>query len=147
MKLVLTVAVLIACASVAPAQNDYWLKTVRNDFREASVVVRMNVLDTKLTENKDEYAYGFIASGIVTASFKGKFKPGQRLEFYVRAEHGYIHTTMRGDKIAFLTSFVNRKDGPFQELPDGNTVTPYSKDLLTRVRKVWRESQRVKNRK
>lgn len=72
-----------------------------------------NITDTKLTGNDDGYAYGFIASGRVTQSFKGKFKPGQHLEFYVRAEHGYDHTRMRGDQIALLRSFVSRIKVPF----------------------------------
>lgn len=146
MKLIFTFAILLASAGSAFAQVNYPLASVRDDFREASVVVRMNITDTKLTGNGDGYAYGFIASGRVTQSFKGKFKLGQLLKFYVRAEHGYDHTRMHGDQIAFLTSFVNRRDGPFQELPDGNSVTPYSQGLLTQVRKVWRESHRSRHR-
>jgi hypothetical protein len=138
MKLIFS-ALLIAFAGSAFAQINYPLASVREDFHEASVVVRMNITDTKLTGNDDGYAFGFIASGRVTQSFKGKFKPGQRLDFYVRAEHGYDPTHMRGDQIAFLTSFVNRKNGPFQTLPDGNSVNAYSAELLDKVRTVWRE--------
>ena len=145
MKLFFTFAILIAFAGSACAQITYPLASVREDFQQASVVVRMTITDTKLTGNGDSYAYGFIASGRVTQSFKGKFKPGQHLEFYVREEHGYDHTRMRGDQIAFLTSFVNRRNGPFQELPDGNSVDDYSSGLLAKVRTVWRESHRRRN--
>jgi len=138
MKLI-TAAFLIASAGSAFAQVNFPLVSVREAFHEASVVVWMNVTDTKLTGNDDGYAFGFIASGRVTQSFKGKFKPGQYLEFYVRADHGYDPAWMRGDKIAMLTSFVNRRDGPFQELPDGNSVDPYSPSLSRKVRIVWRE--------
>jgi len=141
MKLI-TAAFLIASTGSAFAQIDFPLASVREAFNEASVVVRMNVTDTKLTGNDDGYAFGFIASGRVTQSFKGKFKPGQYLEFYVRADHGYNPAGMRGDKIAMLTSFVNRSDGPFQELPDGNSVNPYSPGLLRKVRIVWRDWHR-----
>jgi hypothetical protein len=146
MKLIFTFAILLASACSAFVQVNYPLASVRDDFREASVVVRMNITDTKLTGNSDGYAYEFIASGRVVQSFKGKFKLGQFLKFYVRAEHGYDHTRMHGDQIAFLTSFVNRRDGPFQELPDGNSVTPYSQGLLSKVQRVWRESHRSRNR-
>jgi hypothetical protein len=136
------VALLITFAGSALAQNNYPLASVREDFHEASVVVRVNITDTKLTGNDDGYYYGFIASGRITESLKGKFKAGQHLEFYVRAEQGYDHTRLRGDQIAFLTSFVNRRNGPFQTLPDGNSVDPYSPELLAKVRTTWRESQR-----
>jgi hypothetical protein len=143
-----TVALLIAFAGSAFAQINYPLASVREDFHEASVVVRMNITDTKLTGNDDGYAYGFIASGQITEPFKGKFKPGQRFEFYVRAEHGFDHTRLRGDQIAFVTSFVNRRNGPFQTLPDGNSVHPYSRGLLAKVRTIWREShRRLKDRR
>ena len=145
MKLLFTFALLITFAESGLAQINYPLASVREDFHEASVVVRMTITDTKLTGNGDSYAYGFIASGRVTQSFKGKFKPGQHLEFYGRAEHGYDHTRMLGDQIAFLTSFVNRRNGPFQELPDGNSVNDYSSGLLAKVRTVWRESHRRRN--
>jgi hypothetical protein len=147
MKLIFTITLVIVFAGSALAQINYPHTSVREDFHEASVVVRMNITDTKLTVNDDGYAYGFIASGRVTQSFKGKFKPGQYLEFYVRAEHGYVHTRMHGDQIAFLTSFVNHRDGPFQELPDGNSVNPYSQGLLAKVQKVWRESHRSRNKR
>ncbi len=131
-------SVLLACPSSVLADRNVPLFTVRGDFREASVVVRMNITDTKFTSSDTHYYY-FTASGEITASFKGKFQPGEALEFTVRAEHGYDHTSMRGDQIAFLTSFVNRRDGPFQELPSGNSVIPYSQDLLLKVRTVRRE--------
>jgi hypothetical protein len=145
MKLLFTFALLITFAELGFAQINYPLASVREDFHEASVFVRMTITDTKLTGNGDSYAYGFIASGRVTQSFKGKFKPGQHLEFYVRAEYGYNHTRMRGDQIAFLTSFVNRRNGPFQELPDGNSVNDYSSGLLAKVRTVWRDWHRGHN--
>jgi hypothetical protein len=145
MKLFFTFALLIACAASVCAQINYPLASVREDFHEASVVVRMNITDTKLTGNDDGYAYGLIASGRVTQSFKGKFKPGQQLEFYVRAEHGYDPTRLRGNQIAFLTSFVSRRNGPFQTLPDGNSVYSYSPGLLAKVRTVWRGSHLRRN--
>ena len=141
MKLIFTVLVVIIFAGSVLAKSDVPLVSVRGDFREASVVVRMNITDTKITSSDSDYYY-FTASGQVTMSFKGKFKPGQSLKFSVRAELGYRHTSMRGDQIAFLTSFVNRRNGPFQELPSGNSVIPYSPNLLLKVRTVRHEWHR-----
>lgn len=121
------------------------VQTVRSDFREASVIVRMNITETKST-GREEHAHYFTAAGQVIESFKGKFKPGQHLEFNVRAEYGYHHTAMRGDQIAFLTSFVDRRNGPFQVLPSGNSVGPYSPELLATVRRVSREWHRSRAR-
>ena len=144
MKFLTTILALFVFAGYAFAQLDYPLASVRSDFNDASVVVRIEITDTKLTGDDDGYAYGFIASGFVTQAFKGKFRSGQYLEFYVRADRGYDHTKMRGDRIAFLTSFVNRRDGPFQELPDGNSVFPYSQDVLNKVQKVSRETRKYR---
>jgi hypothetical protein len=123
------------CGTVS-AQDKYPLTTVRKDFNEASVAVRINIKDTKPTGKSDDYYYGFIASGQIIQSFKGNFTSGQSLGFYVRAENGYDHKHMRGDKIAFLTSFVDRRNGPFQELPSGNSVVRYSRELAAKVRRV-----------
>jgi len=147
MKLIFTVLVMIIFAGSVVAKRDVPLVSVRGDFREASVVVRMNITETKITSTDSDYYY-FIASGRVTTSFKGKFKAGQYLEFSVRAELGYAHTSMHGDQFAFLTSFVNRRNGPFQELPSGNSVTPYSQNLLLKVRTVRHEwHRRCKSRR
>jgi hypothetical protein len=137
------VAAFFALSWTTPAQDlDYPLSTMRADIKEASVVVRINITDTKPTGDNDGYYYGFIASGRVVQSFKGKFKRGQSLEFFVRAENGFDHTCLRGDKIAFLTSFTDRKDGPFQVLPDGNSTFAYTPELLARVERVASLSRR-----
>jgi hypothetical protein len=114
---------------------------VRKDFREAAVVVRMNITDTKII-GPDTGIYPFIASGEVTMSFKGGFKVGQRLEFYTHAESGIDHADIRGDRIAFLASFVEGGKRSLKELPDGNSAHPYFPELLAKVRRVTREWQR-----
>lgn len=138
MRVIFTFVVLITCTVSALAQRDIPLRTVKSDFCEASVVVRMDIIDSKIT-GSDEHMYEFDATGRVTTSFKGKFKAGQLVKFHVRAEYGYDHDAMRGDYIGFLTSFVDRIHGPFQVLPSGNSVIPYSSDLLGKVRTVRRQ--------
>jgi hypothetical protein len=141
------VATFFALSRATPAQDlDYPLSTMRADVKEASVVVRIDITDTKPTGDNDGYYYGFIASGRVVQSFKGKFKRGQPLEFFVRAENGFDHTCMRGDKIAFLTSFTDRKNGPFQELPSGNSTVTYTPELLAKVERVASSSRRWRTR-
>jgi hypothetical protein len=142
MKLLAAVLVFIACTVPALGQVNLPLASVRRDFREASVVVRMNITDTKRIGTSDGYLYQFIASGEVTSSFKGGFKKGQRLEYYTHAEEGIDHNHRRGDYIAFLVGFDNRGSAALKELPDGNSVHPYSQEVLAQVRTVWREQQR-----
>jgi hypothetical protein len=136
-------ALFFVLSGTTSAQDwDYPLSTMRADFKEASVVVRINITDTKPTGDNDGYYYLFIASGQVVQSFKGKFKRGQSLEFFVRAENGFDHKCMLGDRIAFLTSFADRRNGPFQELPDGNSTVPYTPELLAKVNRVASSSRR-----
>ena len=142
MKLIFGLLILIASTATALGQVNFPLASVRQDFREASVVVRMNITDTKRIGTGDGYLYEIIASGQVTTAFKGRFKAGQRLEFYTHAEEGIDHTRWRGDHIAFLIIFDNRGTAAQRELPDGNSVHPYSAELLTQVRRVWREHHR-----
>jgi hypothetical protein len=63
MRLIIFLLVLIACTGTALAQVDRTVEGIRTDFREASVIVRMNITDTKVTRTDDPYAYYFIASG------------------------------------------------------------------------------------
>ena len=146
MKLLSTVTLVIAFAGSAFAQINYPLASVREDFHEASIVARVNVTDTKLG-GCDDYACEYTVIANVTHVYKGRVRRGQLLKFGARSDKEYDYNKIRGDRIAFLTSFVNRRKGPFQILPDGFSLYKYSPGLIAKVRRVTYDARRVHRRR
>ena len=130
----------LALATVANAQITYPLASVREDFNEASVVARVNMTDTKL-DGCDNYACEYTVVSDVTHVFKGNVKRGQVLRFGARSDKEVDYNKIRGDAIVFLTSFVNRQNGPFQILPSGFSINTYSTDLVAKIRRVIQTSR------
>jgi hypothetical protein len=108
------------------------LSAVREDFNQSAVVARVDMLDTKL-EGCDDYACEFKVVSRITRVFKGNVRRGQPLTFSARCDKGYSYERLRGDSIVFLTSFVNRKKGPFQILPDYFSIHDYSPGLVRKI--------------
>ena len=148
MKLILTLAAFLMLAGSAHAQASAQinnpLSSVREDFNEASVVARVNMLDTRLGGG-DDYAFEFVVFCRVNQIYKGNLKSGRLLKFAARADKGFDHTKLRGDAIVFLTSFINRTKGPFQILPGYFSIHEYSQELVAKIRRVSRASHRRHN--
>jgi hypothetical protein len=90
------------------------------------------MLDTKL-DGCDDYACEFKVVSTVTRVFKGHVRRGQSLTFAARCDKGFNYGKLRGDAIVFLTSFVNRRKGPFQILPDYFSIYEYSSGLVRKI--------------
>jgi hypothetical protein len=116
----------------ASAQINNPLSSVREDFNESAVVARVNMLNTKLGGCDDD-ACEFKVVSTVTRVFKGNVRRGQSLTFAARCDKGFTYDKLRGDAIVFLTSFVNRRKGPFQILPDYFSIHEYSLGLVRKI--------------
>jgi hypothetical protein len=148
-NLLLIVGACLALSSNVRAQDNLPkipLWALRSDYQEASVVARVQVQNT-IPGRGDGYYYGFSADCEVVESFKGKIKRGQPIKFYARAEEGYEHQRMRGDRIAFLKRFFDEKTRKYfyQVFEDGNSVYPYSKRMAANLRALkfrWEHSRK-----
>jgi len=116
----------------ASAQINNPLSSVREDFNESAVVARVNIRKTKL-DGCDDYACEFKVVSTVMRVFKGNVRRGQSLTFSARCDKGFNYDNLRGDTIVFLTSFVNRRKGPFQILPDYFSIHQYSPGLVRKI--------------
>jgi hypothetical protein len=130
-----------SASAQASAQINNPLSSVREDIKESSVVARVSILDTKLGAC-DDYACEFKVFSRVGEVYKGSVRSGQLLNFSARADKGFEYNKLHGDFVVFLTSFINRKKGPFQILPDYFSIHEYSQELVAKIRRISRTSHR-----
>ncbi|HEY6121426.1 MAG TPA: hypothetical protein VIV66_15815 [Pyrinomonadaceae bacterium] len=127
----------------SPQSTDFYsspsYNQLRDDYHQVSAVARVFVDDTVPLNGGDQYSYEFIARGKVIEAFKGDFRAGQPIEFYVRAERGYDHKAQRGNWIFFLNQRLDQqtRKSTYHELE--NSMRPPSKAILAKLRRLKRE--------
>ncbi len=147
-RLPLTLIACLALSVGARAQDksaEIPLGLVASDYKEASVVARVRVKDTA-AGNSDGIYYRFTAYCEVVEPFKGDLKRGQQLEFRVRAEQGYDHKQMRGDRVAFLKKVFDKNTGSYFYQDLENSVYPYSDAMAAKLRRLKSQKARAPKR-
>ncbi len=95
----------LIAATAASAQKDdnNWppLSYLRSDYRQVSVVARVNVRTAETVNRVGGYEDWHLV-GDVIEPFKGKFRKGDAINFYHGAEKGFRREQFLGDKIVFL---------------------------------------------
>ena len=140
---VLCFALIGSASAQASDQINNPISSVRKDVYESSVVARVSITDTRLGAC-DDYGCEFKVFCRVAEVYKGRVGRGQLLNFLARADKGFEYNKLRGDFVVFLTSFINRKKGPFQILPDYFSIHEYSPELVAKIRRVSPTAHRSK---
>jgi hypothetical protein len=105
------VASLLPVGGRAQKEDDNWpsLSYLRSDYRQVSVVARVNVRTAEIVNHVGGYEDWHLV-GEVTEPFKGKFRKGDPIDFYHGAEKGFRRELFLGDKIVFLErNFVEKE--------------------------------------
>lgn len=97
------VAFVLPVAARAQNEDDNWpsLSYLRSDYRQVSVVARVNVRTAEIVNRIGGYEDWHLV-GDVVEPFKGKFRKGDPIDFYHGAEKGFRREQFLGDKIIFL---------------------------------------------
>jgi hypothetical protein len=133
----------LIAATAASAQNDddNWpaISYLRSDYRQVSVVARVNVRTAEIVNRISGYEDWHLV-GDVIEPFKGKFRKGDPLDFYHGAEKGFRRELFLGDKIVFLERNYVEKEKRWVWAVLENSTLPYNSDRAQKLR-VIRRSQ------
>lgn len=149
-KSVLLAAVLgliAASSAFAQSDDDNWppLSYLRNDYRQVSVVARVNVRTAEIVNRIGGYEDWHLV-GEVTEPFKGKFRKGEPIDFYHGAEKGFHREQFLGDKIVFLErNYVEKEKRWVWAVLENSTLT-YNSDRAQKLG-VLQRSQRKQRRR
>jgi hypothetical protein len=133
----------LALAINANAQKDdeEWpsLSYLRSDYRQVSVVARVNVRTAEIVNRIGGYEDWHLV-GEVIEPFKGKFRKGDPIDFYHGAEKGFRRALFLGDKIVFLERNYVEKEKRWVWAVLENSTLAYNADRTQKLR-VIRRSQ------
>ena len=128
-------------ASAQKDDDDNWpsLSYLRSDYRQVSVVVRVNVRTAEIVNRIGGYEDWHLV-GEVLEPFKGKFRKGDPIDFYHGAEKGFRRELFLGDKIVFLERNYVEKEKRWVWAVLENSTLAYNPDREQKLRAI-RQSQ------
>ena len=121
---------------LAAQDDDNWpsLSYLRSDYKSVAVVAHVRVQQAEITSRIPGYENWAIRAEVLEP-FKGKFKKGDVIDFMHGAEAGFKQETFMGEKIVFLLA-EKQKDGKIHYSVLENSTLPYTKDRVTKLRKI-----------
>ena len=132
---------LAATAASAQKDDDNWppLSYLRSDYRQVSVVARVNIRTAEIVNRIGGYEDWHLV-GEVIEPFKGKFRKGEPIDFYHGAEKGFRRELFLGDKIVFLERNYVEKEKRWVWAVLENSTLAYNADRAGKLQ-VIRRSQ------
>jgi hypothetical protein len=137
-----TIFAVALSGAMAGQKNDEWppLSYLRSDYRRVSVVVRVRATDAEIVNRIGDYEDWHIV-GEVIEPFKGKFRKGDRIEYYHGAEAGFRKELFLGDQIIFLERNFVQKEKRWVFAVLENSTLPYTKDRIDKLRSIARATK------
>src|SRR5258705_8756655 len=136
--IVLCLVVLLGAPMIASAQDgDDWpsLSYLRSDYRRVAVVAHVRVREAEIVKTIGGYEDWHLV-GEVVEPFKGKFRKGQRVEYYLGAEKGFRKEILLGEKIIFLFRNFVREEKRWVLAVLENSTLPYTEDRVRKLNKI-----------
>jgi len=140
------VALLLTASTLAQDKdNDEWpsLAYLKSDYRSAYAVAHVKVYDAEIVNRIPGYESWRINCEIVEP-FKGKFRKGQKVEYFHGAEAGFRKELFTGEKIVFLLRDFDKKEGKRIYVVLENSTLPYTEDRIRKLRTIRRSVWRRK---
>lgn len=135
----------LIAVTAASAQNDddNWppRSYLRSDYRQVSVVARVNVRTAEIVNRIGGYEDWHLV-GEVIEPFKGKFRKGDPIDFYHGAEKGFHRELFLGDKIVFLERNYVEKEKRWVWAVLENSTLGYNDDRAQKLRTIRRSQNK-----
>jgi hypothetical protein len=133
------VAFILPVAVRGQNDDDNWpsLSYLRSDYRQVSVVARINVRSAEMVNRVGGYEDWHLV-GDVVESFKGKFRQGDPIDFYHGAEKGFHREQFLGDKIIFLERNYVEQEKRWVWAVLENSTLAYNADRVQKLRLIRR---------
>lgn len=138
-----TLLLLFAClsASAQEGEDSYpSFDQLRADYRQVAVVAHVKVKSVRLAAAGAHSLYELQSEAV--EPLKGRLRRGQALSFYLMVEEGFDVNSRLGDWIVFLEGSDNSPTRKWSWFALENSSLPYSKEIITKMRRVRRLSQR-----
>ena len=140
-RVAVLLGLIAATSALAQNDDDDWppLSYLRSDYRQVSVVARVNVRTAEIVNRVGGYEDWHLV-GDVIEPFKGKFRKSDPIDFYHGAEKGFHREQFLGDKIVFLERNYVEKEKRWVWAVLENSTLAYTVDRVQKLR-VIRRSQ------
>jgi len=119
------------------------LSYLKSDYRRVSIVAHVRVREAEIVNRIAGYEDWRVV-GKVIEPFKGKFRKGDRIEYYHSAEAGFRKELFVGDKIVFLQRNFVEKEKRWVLAVLENSTLPYTMDRVQKLRIIKRSELRKK---
>jgi hypothetical protein len=145
MKIVLSLLIIMLLLPISTlAQDDEQspsLSYLRMDYRSVKVVAHVRVYDAEIVNRIGGYEDWRVSCEVIEP-FKGKFRRGDKIEYYHGAESGFHKEWFYGEKIIFLLRNFYEKEKRWVYAVLENSTLPYAKDRVQKLRAIRRSAQR-----
>lgn len=131
------------------AQDDeQWpsLEYLRSDYRSTSVVAHVRLHEAEIVNRIGGYEDWRVVCEVIEP-FKGKFRKGERVEYYHGAEAGFRKEWFSGEKIIFLLRNFHEKERRWIYAVLENSTLPYAQHRVDKLRIIQRRSRRHQRRR
>lgn len=121
-----------------PAQDDNWpsLSYLRSDYKAVAVVAHVRIQQAEITDRIIGYENWKIICEVVEP-FKGRFRKGDRIEYFHGAEAGFKKESFMGEKLVFLLAEYDRNRKLHYSVLENSTL-PYNEDRVRKLRTIKR---------
>ena len=142
-SLIKVLAVLTFAPVLASQDDPNWpsLSYLRSDYKAVSVVAHVRIEKAEIISRVGGYE-NWKVNAVVIESFKGKLKKGDAFEYFHGAEAGFKPEYFTGEKIIFLLIERKREGGEMHYSVLENSMLPYTKDRVTKLRRIQRSMKR-----
>jgi hypothetical protein len=146
MKMALREALIILLLPMAGmAQDDEeWpsLKYLRSDYQSSSVVAHVRIREAEIVNRIGGYEDWRVVCEVIEP-FKGKFRKGDRFEYFHGAEAGFRKEWFAGEKIIFLIRNFHEKDRRWVYAVLENSTLSYEEHRIKKLRIIKQRMRRA----
>lgn len=147
MKTVVKVSILVLLLPWSPsAQDEPSLSYLRDDYKSASVVAHVLILEAEITGRVGGYENWRIASEVLE-SFKGRFRKGEVIEYFQGTEAGLKKEGFKGEKIIFLLAEYDPGKKTVRYSVVENSTLAHTADRVRKLRLIRRSYAKRRSRR
>jgi hypothetical protein len=132
------VILLLPIAAVAQ-DDEQWpsLEYLRSDYRSSSVVAHVRIHEAEIVNRIGGYEDWRVVCEVIEP-FRGKFRKGDKVEYYHGTEAGFRKEWFSGEKIIFLIRNYYEKERRWVYAVLENSTLPYAEHSIEKLREIKR---------
>ncbi|HET6892879.1 MAG TPA: hypothetical protein VFH31_17370 [Pyrinomonadaceae bacterium] len=135
-------------AGFSAQDDENWpsLSYLRNDYKSVSVVVHVVIRQAEITGRIGGYENWRVEAEVLE-SFKGKFRKGDLIMYFLGAEAGLKKEYLTGEKIVFLLSEYDKEKKALRYSVLENSTLAHTKDRVRKLRRIKKSYAKTQPRR